>query len=294
MGQIIRAVAADDFIKIAVITCPDIVERARQIHALSPTACAALGRTLCGTSLMGNMLKAEGQSVTVRIAGGGPVGALVAVADHEGNVRGYAINPQADLPVRERDGKLDVSGLVGRDGMLTVSRDLGMREPYIGSVELVSGEIAEDFAAYFAESEQVGAACGLGVLVDTDMSIKAAGGFVVQLLPGAPEELIGKLEENITFMDALTTILAEDGADEVITQVLKGLNPRVLERSAVEYRCYCSRERVANAIRSTGTEALRELVDSGEAATVECQFCDSVYSFATAELKEMLEEAEEK
>ena len=291
MGEIIRAVAADDFVKIAVISARDIVERARVIHGLSRTATAALGRTLCGTSLMGNMLKGEGQSVTVRIAGGGAIGTIAAVADNEGNVRGYVSNPAADLPVRA-DGKLDVGGIVGRNGMLTVSRDLGMREPYIGSTELVSGEIAEDFSAYFAESEQVGAACGLGVLVDTDDSVKAAGGFIVQLMPGAPEELINTLEDNIMFMDQLTTILDEDGADEVIHQVLKGLAPRILERSAAEYRCYCSRERVAEAILSTGEETLRELAESGENTEVNCQFCDEKYIFTPDEIKSMLSERE--
>ncbi len=291
MGEIIRAVGADDFVKIAIISARDIVERARAIHKLSPTASAALGRTLCAASLLGNMLKGEGESVTVRISGGGPIGALVAVADEQGNVRGYAENPGADLPLRS-DGKLDVGGIVGKNGMLTVSRDLGMREPYVGSVELVSGEIAEDFTAYFAESEQIGAACGLGVLVDTDRSIKAAGGFIVQLMPGAPEELINSLEENICLMDQLTTILDEDGADEIINQVLKGMAPRILERTEVSYRCYCSRERVRAAIMSTGAQSLKELAAPGEPVNVQCQFCDADYTFGSAELEEMLSELE--
>lgn len=185
MGEIIRAVAAEDMIKAAVIEGRDIVERAREIHGLSPTASAALGRALLGTSLLGNMLKGEDDTVTLRMDGGGPVGCVTAVADSAGDVRGRVDNPAADLPTRA-DGKLDVGGLIGRNGMLTVSRDLGLREPYIGSVELASGEVAEDLAAYFLESEQIGAAVGLGVLVDTDRSIRAAGGFIIQLLPGAP------------------------------------------------------------------------------------------------------------
>ena len=190
MDKIIRATAADGFVKMAVITARDTVERARQIHKLSPTACAALGRTLCGASLLGQAMKEEKASLTIRINGGGPMGSIVAVSDHEGNVRGYVENPRCDLPLR-LDGKLDVGGAVGRDGMLTVSRDLGMREPYIGSVELVSGEIAEDLTAYLTESEQVPSACALGVLVNIDRTILAAGGFIVQLMPGADEELIG-------------------------------------------------------------------------------------------------------
>ena len=224
MGKIIRAVAGDDFIKIAVIEARDIVERARQIHSLAPTACAALGRTLCATAIMGNMMKEENAAVTVRINGGGPIGSVLAVADCQGNVRGYVSEPATELPLRS-DGKLNVGGAVGADGMLTVIKDIGLRDPYVGSVNLISGEIAEDFSAYFVESEQIPAAVGLGVLVDTDLSVKAAGGFIVQLMPGAPDGLIEKLEDNIFFMDQLTTILAEDGVEEIIAQVLKDLEP---------------------------------------------------------------------
>ena len=249
MGQIIRAVAADDMIKIAVISAPEMVEEARQVHGLSPTASAALGRALLGASLLGNAMKGEKDTLTLRLSGGGPVGNVVAVSDSAGNVRGYVDEPSADLPTRP-DGKLDVGGLIGRDGTLTVSRDLGLREPYIGSVELISGEVAEDLTAYLVESEQVPSACGLGVLVGTDKHILAAGGFLVQLLPGAPEELIQKIEDNIFMMDQLTTILNEDGAEEVLHQVLRGLEPEVLATDEVNYRCYCSRERIEAALRT--------------------------------------------
>ncbi len=287
MGKIIRAVAGDDFIKIAVIEARDIVERARQIHGLSPTASAALGRTLCATSLMGNMMKEDDAAVTVRINGGGPIGSVLAVADCEGNVRGYVAEPGVDLPLRS-DGKLDVGGAVGCDGTLTVSKDIGLREPYVGSVNLISGEIAEDFSAYYVESEQIPAACGLGVLVATDCSIRAAGGFIVQLMPGAPDGLIEKLEDNIFFMDQLTTILDEDGMEEIIAQVLKGLEPRVLEESEVEYRCYCSRERVAEALRSIGSDALSEIADGGRDTEVGCQFCDKVYVFTPEDVRSLI------
>ena len=287
MGKIIRAVAAEGNIKIAVVSAPDIVERARAIHRLSPTASAALGRTLLGASLLGNMLKGEKDTVTLRLNGGGPAGSVVAVSDSAGNVRGYMDHPAADLPTRA-DGKLDVGGLVGRNGFLTISRDLGLREPYIGSVALISGEVAEDLTAYFAESEQIGAACGLGVLVDTDQSIRAAGGFIVQLLPGAPEDLTGRLEENITLMDQLTTILDEDGDEAVIAQVLRGLEPRVLSTEEVEYRCYCDRERVAEALRSIGAEAINEMAASSGPTEVECQFCNAKYSFTAEQLTALL------
>ena len=288
MGKIIRAVAGDDFIKIAVIEARDIVERARQIHSLAPTACAALGRTLCATSIMGNMMKEDNAAVTVRINGGGPIGSVLAVADCEGNVRGYVSEPATDLPLRG-DGKLNVGGAVGVDGMLTVIKDIGLRDPYVGSVNLISGEIAEDFSAYFVESEQIPAAVGLGVLVDTDLSVKAAGGFIVQLMPGAPDGLIEKLEDNIFFMDQLTTILAEDGMEEIINQVLKDLSPRILEESPVEYRCYCSRERVGQALRSIGHAELEEMAKAGENIRVGCQFCDAEYIFAPEEIKAMSE-----
>jgi len=290
MGTIYRAVGGGDLIKISVIEGRDIVEQARRIHGLSPTACAALGRTLCACSMMGEMMKEADASVTVRISGGGPIGSIVAVSDCAGNVRGYVEQPRCELPLRA-DGKLDVGGAVGRDGLLTVSRDIGLKEPYIGSVELVSGEIAEDFTRYYVESEQIPAACGLGVLVDTDRTVRAAGGFIVQLMPGAPEALIGKLEDNIFLMDALTTILDEDGAEEVVRQVLKGLEPRVLETKPAAYRCTCGRERILTALRSTGAETLRGLADTGEDAEVVCSFCGTVYRFPPDELRAAAERA---
>ena len=287
MGKIIRAIAAEGQIRIAVINAKDMVEKARIIHRLSPTASAALGRTLLGASLLGNDMKGQDDSLTIRINGGGPAGNIVAVSDSAGNVRGYMDEPLADLPTRT-DGKLDVGALIGRDGTITVSRDLGMREPYIGSVELRSGEVAEDLAAYLVESEQVASACGLGVLVDTDKSVRAAGGFLVQLLPGAPETLIEKLEENIFLMDQLTTILDEDGAEEVIRQVLKGFDVEILSEEEVRWSCPCSWERVAAALRSTGEETLRAL--SKEPRTdVSCQFCGREFVFLPEDLLGLVE-----
>ena len=286
MDKIIRATAGDGFIKMAVITARDMVQRAREIHSCSPTASAALGRTLCAASLMGEMMKEEKATLTIRINGGGPIGSVVAVSDSGGNVRGYVGDPSVDLPLRS-DGKLNVGAAVGRDGMLTVSRDIGLKEPYIGSTELVSGEIAEDVTAYLLESEQVPSACALGVLVDTDLSIKAAGGFIVQLMPGADEALIGRLEENIFMMDQLTTILDEDGATAIFDQVLKGFEYHIVGETPVEYRCYCSRDRVEEALRCIDSAQLAEMIDEGKDITVSCQFCDQVYRFSPAQLQEL-------
>ena len=289
MDKIIRATAGDGFIKMAVITARDTVQRAREIHGCSPTAAAALGRTLCAASMLGEMMKEERGTLTIRINGGGPIGSIVAVSDSAGYVRGYVTNPAVDLPLRA-DGKLDVGGAVGRDGMLTVSRDIGLKEPYIGSTELVSGEIAEDLTAYLLESEQVPSACAMGVLVDTDRTVKAAGGFIVQLMPGAPEELIGKLEDNIFMMDQLTTILDEDGAEAVFDQVLKGLEHHIVGEVPVGYRCYCSRERVAEALRCVERNELEEMIAEGRDCSISCQFCDATYSFTPSDLRAIVDD----
>lgn len=289
MDRILRATAADGYIKMAVINARGMVQRARDIHGTSPTASAALGRSLCAASLMGEMMKEEQASLTLRINGGGPIGSIVAVSDSGGNVRGYVSDPSVDLPLRS-DGKLDVGGAVGREGMLTVSRDIGLKEPYIGSTELVSGEIAEDVTAYLLESEQVPSACALGVLVDTDLSIKAAGGFIVQLMPGADESLIDRLEDNIFTMDQLTTILSEDGEEELFRQVLKGLEYHLVGQVPVEYRCYCSRERVEEALSCIELSELEDMIAQGQDISVSCQFCDRVYSFSPDALHEIAEQ----
>ena len=269
MDEIIRAVSKDGFVKISVVTARDAVQRANAIHHCSPTAIAALGRSLCAASMLGDLLKEENGTLTLRISGGGGLGSIIAVSDSEGNVRGMVSNPAFDLPTRP-DGKLDVGGAVGKDGMLTVSRDIGLREPYVGSTELVSGEIAEDLSAYLVESEQIPAACGLGVLVDTDHSVKAAGGFLVQLMPGAPEDLITKLEDNIFMMDQLTTILDEDGADAIIPQVMRGLEPETV-------------------LRQCGVQELQDMIADGKDTQVHCQFCDAEYVFTPAQLQTLLE-----
>ena len=290
MDRILRATAAGGYIKMSAISAQATVQRAKEIHNCTPTTAAALGRTLCAASMLGNLLKEDKGSLTIRINGGGPIGSIIAVSDSEGYVRGYVTNPAVDLPLRS-DGKLNVGGAVGRDGMLTVSRDIGLREPYIGSTQLVSGEIAEDLTAYMLESEQVPSACGLGVLIDTDLSVKAAGGFIVQLMPGAPDEYIDVLENNIFMMDQLTTILAEDSLEAVFEQVLKSLPYHIVDEDEVGYRCYCSRERVADAILGVGADELESMINEGKPVEVSCQFCDTVYSFAPDELRKLLDDA---
>ena len=293
MDRILRSTAADGMIKMAVITAKELVQRAHDIHRCSPTASAALGRTLCAASLLGSDMKEDMATLTIRINGGGPLGSVVAVSDHEGFVRGYVERPMVDLPLRA-DGKLDVGGAVGRDGMLTVSRDIGLKEPYIGSVELVSGEIAEDLMSYLLSSDQVPSACALGVLVDTDRSIKAAGGFLVQLMPGASEELIDRLEENIFLMDQLTTVLSEDGPEEVFRQVLRGFEYHIVAETPVGYRCPCSRERVGMALAVIDEKDLEEMIAEGKDVDVLCQFCDRRYAFSPADLREILSAKAEK
>ena len=289
MDRVLRATAADGFIKMSAVSAKDTVQRAKDIHKCTPTTAAALGRTLCAASMMGNLLKEDNGSLTIRVNGGGPIGSIIAVSDSMGYVRGYVTNPAVDLPLRS-DGKLDVGGAVGKDGMLTVSRDIGLAQPYVGSTELVSGEIAEDLTAYLLESEQVPSACGLGVLIDTDLSVKAAGGFIVQLMPGAPDEYIDVLEENIFMMDQLTTILAEDGLEAVFEQVLKGLPYHVVDEDEVGYRCYCSRERVGDAILGVGEGELESMINEGKDIDVSCQFCDTVYTFTPDDLRTLLDE----
>lgn len=292
MDRILRATAGE-YIKMAVISARDTVQRAREIHGCSPTASAALGRTLCAASLLGEAMKEENASLTIRVNGGGPIGSVVAVSDHEGCVRGYVDDPLVDPP-RRADGKLNVGAAVGTDGLLMVSRDIGLKEPYIGSVELVSGEIAEDLTRYLLTSDQVASACALGVLVDTDRSIKAAGGFLVQLMPGAPEELIDRLEENIFLMDQLTTVLDEDGDEAVLAQVLKGFDCHIVSERAICYRCPCSRERVETALSVIEPAELEDMIREGRNFDVDCQFCDRTYRITGEDLRRILSARREK
>ena len=288
MGELVRAMTRDGFAKAVAVTTTDMVERARQIHKMLPTATAALGRLLTAASMMGNMQKVDNGSITLQVKGGGPLGTVLAVSDAQGNVRGYVQNPQVSILEKYR-GKLDVGAAVGTDGMLTVIRDLQMKEPYVGSVQLVSGEIAEDITQYFVQSEQTPTACALGVLVDTDQSVRAAGGYLVQLLPGAPDSVIDCIEAGIQKAGAVTAMLDRGlSAQDMLETVLEGLDLEILETVPVAYRCYCSRERVISTLISLGREELQKIVEDQETIHMECQFCDTVYDITPEEIAGIL------
>ncbi len=287
--ELVRVMTKDGFVKAVAVTTKNLTERARQIHKTLPTATAALGRLLAAASMMGNMQKVEDGSITLQIKGGGPLGTLLAVSDAEGNVRGWVENPQISLLEKYR-GKLDVGTAVGTDGTLTVIRDLHMKEPYIGSIELVSGEIAEDITQYFAQSEQTATACALGVLVDTDQSVRAAGGYILQLLPGAPDDIIDRLEAGIQAAGAATAMLdAGLTGAQMLEKVLDGFEVELLEMQPIEYRCYCSRARVESTLVSLGKDDLEQVVADGETLHVDCQFCDRVYDFTPQDVAKILE-----
>lgn len=286
--QLIRAISQDGLIKVSAVSTRDLTERARQIHKTLPVATAALGRLLAGASMMGNALKEEAASLTLQIKGGGPLGTLLAVSDHEGNVRGTVENPAVDIPLRE-DGKLDVGTAVGNQGTLTVIRDLRMKEPYVGSVGLLWGEIAEDIALYFVESEQIPTACGLGVLVDRDQSVLSAGGYLVQLLPGAGEETAERLEASLRAAGPVTELLKADPDPEALLRAaLPGLALEVLEKRPIAYRCDCSRERMERALISLGREELRAMIAEQGGAELTCRFCDNVQTFSREDLEALL------
>ncbi len=286
--MLVRAISKDGLIKVSAVSTRDLTERARQIHRTLPVATAALGRLLAAASMMGNALKEEAASLTLQIKGGGPLGTLLAVSDHEGNVRGTVDHPDVDLPLRE-DGKLDVGRAVGNQGTLTVIRDLRMKEPYVGSVGLLWGEIAEDIALYFVESEQIPTACGLGVLVDRDQSVLAAGGYLVQLLPGAGDEVCESLEASIRAAGPVTELLkAEADPESLLRRALPGVELEVLEKRPVAYRCDCSRARMERALISLGREELRDMIDEQGGAELTCRFCDRVERFTREELEALL------
>ena len=286
--QLVRAISKDGFVKAVAVSTRDLTERARQIHHTTPVATAALGRTLAAASMLGNALKGDGASVTLQIKGDGPLGTILAVSDNEGNVRGKVDDPAVDLPLRP-DGKLDVGAAVGHEGMLTVIRDLNMRDPYVGSVSLLGGEIAEDLAAYFVESEQIPTACGLGVLVDRDRSVLTAGGYLIQLLPGAGEEIVSRVEGGIMAAGSVTALLKADSDPEsLLRRVMPDFELEILEKSPIEYRCYCSRERMEKALISLGPEEMRSLIDEQGSAEMTCRFCDTVQKFTREDLEGLL------
>ncbi len=286
---LVRGMSLDGFVKAVAIRSTELVGEAARIHGTTPNATAAFGRALTAASMMGNMQQVENGSMTLQIKGGGRIGSIVCVADPVGIVRGYVYEPKVPL-VEKYPGKLDVGATVGTDGTLTVIRDLQMKEPYIGSVELVSGEIGDDVTAYFAQSEQTPTACALGVLVDRDMSVKVAGGYLLQLLPDAPDEIIDILEAGIQRTGAVTTML-EQGLtpEDILGQVCGDLGITFMETTEVGYKCYCSRERVSAALLSLGKKELAEIQAEGKSFPVECQFCDTVYSYTPEDIQALID-----
>ncbi len=288
MGKIVRYITEDGSAFVIAADTTDVVARAEQIHKTSAVNTAALGRLLTAASMMGDMLKGKDDSVTLRLNGGGPAGSVIAVSDSDGNVRGYVQNPVVEIPLNDK-GKLDVKGTVGTDGYLYVMKDIGLKEPYCGQTQIVSGEIAEDITNYFAVSEQTPSVCALGVLVNPDLTVARAGGFIVQLLPGCPEETISKIEYAMQDIEPVTVMLDKGMTpDDIAERAMKNINIEKLDESDIKYKCNCSRERVEAALISTGIESLNEMADSQENTVVECHFCDKKYSFSPDDIKNLL------
>ena len=288
---ILRASADNDHIRAFAVSSRNTVEEARRRHDLSPVACAALGRLLSAGAMMGSMLKSEKDLMTLQIKCDGPIKGLTVTAEPSGFVKGYAIEPSVMLPIREEDHKLDVSGAVGK-GYLRVIRDLGLKEPYIGETELVSGEIAEDITYYYAQSEQTPSAVGLGVFINRENIVEHAGGFIVQLLPDAPEGTIERLEENLKKIRSVTDLYREGkGPEDLLAILLEGLDMRVLEKRPTGFRCDCSSARIEAALISIGRKELEELIASGEEIEMGCQFCGKKYLVSNEKLKSLYEEA---
>ncbi len=288
MSELVRMISTDGTLTVIAVDSTDIVSRMEWIHRTSAVTSAALGRLLTAASMMGAVLKGKDNSITLRLNGGGPAGSVIAVSDSEGNVRGYVANPIVEIPLNEK-GKLDVAGAVGKDGTLTVVKDLGMNEPYVGQVPIVTGEIAEDLTSYFAISEQLPSVCALGVLVNPDLTIQAAGGFIIQLLPTAMDDTIDKVEECIKDIAPVTKMLTSGmSAEEICRSVLKGFELEILDTSNPEYRCNCSRERVTKALLTIGREGLLEMAQDKK-TEVSCHFCEKKYRFNPKEILELAE-----
>ena len=288
MDKIIRCITSDGAVMASAIDASDIVFKAQKIHGLSRSATAALGRLLCATSMMGAMLKQKDASINLRVSGDGELGPVIAVADSKGNVRGYVGN--ANCPTEYyNNGKINVSKAVGKNGVLNVMRDYGSGDPYIGQVELVSGEIAEDITNYFATSEQVPSSVGLGVLMNKDNTVREAGGFIIQLMPNATDEFIDKLEKRIKEIKSVTNMLDEGMTPEdILEHILGDMDLQILDTVPTEFYCNCSKERVSAAVISVGKEELQKMIDEGEPIEVNCHFCNSHYKFSVDELKDML------
>ncbi|MBE5980583.1 MAG: Hsp33 family molecular chaperone HslO [Paenibacillaceae bacterium] len=287
---IVRATAGNHQIRAFAATTRDLVEHARQAHNTSPVATAALGRLLTAGGMMGIMMKGEEDLLTIKIQGSGPIEGLTVTADSKGNVKGYAYNPGVMLPPNEF-GKLDVGGAVG-EGVLSVIQDIGLKEPYVGQTILVGGEIAEDITYYYANSEQTPSSVALGVLMNKDNTVKQAGGFIIQLLPGASEEMIELLEKRLSEIHSVTSLLEEGKTPEMIlTYILGGLGLEIMEQTPVQFTCNCDKQRVEKALISIGRKELEEMIEDGKSIEVNCHFCNKHYEFTVEDLSDLYEKA---
>ena len=285
MSKVLRCLAGDAAVMAMVMDSTDLVREAAKIHQTTPTMSAALGRALTAVSMMGIMLKNTEDSVTLKIAGNGPAGSVITVADGRGHARGCVGDPTVDLPLKA-NGHLDVGGAIGDDGMLYVFRDTGAREPYVGCTPLVSGEIAEDLTSYYAHSEQVPTVCALGVLIDRDRTVMVAGGLLLQLLPFCPDAVIDQVEKNIAAMPSVTEMMVS-GMDvhAMADMLLEGLGYEIVDEYEPEYRCTCSRDKVEGAFSAIPSDELLTLPDENGETKVNCNFCDKVYTFNADDLK---------
>lgn len=283
----IRATAADAMVRLFVCSSRDLVEEARKIHNTTPVVTAALGRLLTAGSMMGSMLKGDRDLLTIQIKSSGPIGGLTVTATPEGMVKGYPIHAQVDLPLKE-NGKLDVGGAMGI-GVMNVIKDMGLKEPYVGQTVLQTGEIGDDLTYYFATSEQVPSSVGVGVLIDRDYSVKQAGGFIVQLMPFATEEVVSKLEENLGKINSVTAMFEEGlSCEDIVQKIFDGMEYEILDTKNIGYQCNCSKERVTKAIISIGKKDIQEMIDDNKPIEVNCHFCNTNYTFSVEELKAML------
>lgn len=287
---IVRAIAGGGSIRAFAATTGEMVQHARQVHHTSPVASAALGRMLTAAAMMGGMLKGEKDLLTLQIRGLGPLKGVVVSSDSHCRVKGYVFNPNVEIPSKH-PGKLDVSGAIG-EGYMSVIKDIGLKEPYAGRIQLVSGEIAEDLTYYYAQSEQTPSAVGLGVLVDTDTSIRCAGGFIIQLLPDAPEEIISTLEQRLNTIPYVTDLLDMGQTPEgILEMLLEGLDMKILDKVPTEFYCNCNKERVEKTLISIGKEELEKIIKDDKKANLHCHFCGKEYDFTEEELLTLLEEA---
>jgi molecular chaperone Hsp33 len=288
MGYIVRGTVSNGEIRVFAAITTDIVEKAREVHDLSPTASAALGRLLTAGSILGTMAKGEKDTTTLSINGGGPAGNLIVVANSNGNVKGYISNPQVDLPLNEI-GKLDVGGAVGKNGILSVVKDIGLKEPYVGQVPISTGEIGDDIAYYFTVSEQVPSAVVLGVLTGGDVPIRAAGGLLIQMMPGANEFLADIITYRLEEIPPLSTLIDQGKtAEDILNMLFDDMDLKIYEKVDINYECDCSKERVTKAIIAIGREELTKLKEEDKGIDVECHFCNTKYSFNEEDIEELL------